>query len=221
MNPGTKATAAVSAVRSMTGYAEARAEYDGWSLRVALRSVNHRFLDLRVRIPDGFEALEPVIRQSIREHLRRGHVEVTLHVDTAREASVKVNREVAIGYLHALEELRRDFGSATGAELVALLRLPGVVAASGVSGGASNAGLDEEEIDRLGEQVAGCLQEALGRLDEMRQAEGRSLAEEMCLLVAAIRGENRACGTTYRAQPPGICAASQGAGGGDARRGVH
>ena len=43
----------------MTGYAQARAEQDGWLLRVSLRSVNHRFLDLRVRVPEGFEAFEP------------------------------------------------------------------------------------------------------------------------------------------------------------------
>jgi uncharacterized protein (TIGR00255 family) len=187
MTPVAKPTAAASAVRSMTGYAEARAEYEGWSLRVALRSVNHRFLDLRVRIPDGFEALEPVIRQSVREHLRRGHVEVTLHIETARAASVEVNHEVAVAYLRALEDLRREFGSATGPELVALLRLPGVVAAGGVPGGAASAALDEDSLERLNERVAACLAEALGRLDEMREIEGRSLAADLLSLVAAIR----------------------------------
>lgn len=187
MTPAAKPVAAASAVRSMTGYAEARAEYKGWSLRVALRSVNHRFLDLRVRIPDGFEALESVIRQSVREHLRRGHVEATLHVETARTASVEVNHEVAVAYLRALEELRREFGSATGPELVALLRLPGVVAAGGVPNGASGSVLDEEALERLTERVSACLDEALRRLDEMREIEGRSLAADMLALVAAIR----------------------------------
>ena len=45
------------ALESMTGYAQARAERDGWALRVSLRSVNHRFLDLRLRLPEGFEGV--------------------------------------------------------------------------------------------------------------------------------------------------------------------
>ena len=187
MNPATKPAAAASVVRSMTGYAEARAEHDGWSLRVSLRSVNHRFLDLRVRIPDGFEALEPIIRQSVRDHLRRGHVEVTLHVDTARKVSIEVHREVAAAYLRALEELRHDFNLPPGPELVALLRLPGVVAAGGALGAGSNAALDEDALESLGYGVSACLGDALRRLDQMREAEGRSLADEMLALVAAIR----------------------------------
>jgi uncharacterized protein (TIGR00255 family) len=188
MNRAIKPAVAASAVRSMTGYAEARAEHDGWSLRVSLRSVNHRFLDLRVRIPDGFEALEPVIRQSVRDHLRRGHVEVTLHVDTARKVSIEVHREVAAAYLGALEELRRDFGLAPGPELIALLRLPGVVAAGGALGAASsNAALDEDALESLGTAVSACLGDALRKLDQMRELEGQSLADEMLALVAAIR----------------------------------
>jgi len=46
----------------MTGYAQAQAIESGWTLRIAIRSVNHRFLDLHVRVPDGFEPLEPRIR---------------------------------------------------------------------------------------------------------------------------------------------------------------
>ena len=53
--------------RSMTGYAQARAVENGWSLRISVRSVNHRFLDLHLRVPEGFEPVEPRIRQIVRE----------------------------------------------------------------------------------------------------------------------------------------------------------
>ena len=68
-------------LKSMTGYAHAQVLEDGWSLRVSVRSVNHRFLDLHLRVPEGFEPLEPRIRQIVREHIRRGHLDVTLHYD--------------------------------------------------------------------------------------------------------------------------------------------
>ena len=202
MTPAAKPAAAPTAVRSMTGYAEARAEHENWSLRVSIRSVNHRFLDMRVRIPDGFEALEPIIRQSVRERLRRGHVEITLHVEAARAASVEVNHEVAAAYLRALDELRKESGSATGAELVALLRLPGVVAVGEVPGAASSAALDEEALERLGGRVSACLDESLRRLDVMREIEGQSLATEMLALVAAIREKTAHLeGLTERSRP--------------------
>src|SRR5438445_405427 len=80
------------ACKSMTGYAQARVQHNGWALRISLRSVNHRFLDLHLRLPEGFDAFEPLIRQAVRERLRRGHVDVTLHFDPAGPAAVQVNR---------------------------------------------------------------------------------------------------------------------------------
>ncbi len=159
----------------MTGYAQARVEQNGWSLRISLRSVNHRFLDLHLRLPEGFEVFEPEIRRVLREGLRRGHVDVTLHFEPAGPAAVQVNRPLAEAYLRAAEDLRRQFGMKAEPDLVAVLRLPGVIAAPGTPGGA----LGEEQQERLATQVASCLKEALEHLEEMRRSEGRLLAEEM------------------------------------------
>jgi uncharacterized protein (TIGR00255 family) len=178
-----KAAAARQSVKSMTGYAEARRESESWLVRVGLRSVNHRFLDLRVRLPEGLESFEPPIRQLLRDRLRRGHVELTLHVEPARGATVQVNREIAAAYLRVVEELRREFHLAQEPDLAALLRLPGVVAAAGAGGGA----LGDEALERLRQAVSACVEQAVVHLEEMRQAEGRSLSEEMQRLLAAVK----------------------------------
>lgn len=164
-----------AAPKSMTGYAQAHIEQNGWSLRVSVRSVNHRFLDLHLHLPEGFEPFEPRMRQLLRERVRRGHIDVTLHFEPAGPAAVQVNREVAEAYLRIAEDLRRQFGMKTEPDLMALLRLPGVIAASGTLGETGS----EDEQERLATEVAACLEEALTRLDEMRRAEGRLLAEEM------------------------------------------
>src|SRR2546425_2559043 len=117
------------ACKSMTGYAQARVQHNGWALRISLRSVNHRFLDLHLRLPEGFDAFEPLIRQAVRERLRRGHVDVTLHFDPAGPAAVQVNRALAEAYWKAADELRRQFGLKTEPDPVAVLRLPGGIAA--------------------------------------------------------------------------------------------
>jgi uncharacterized protein (TIGR00255 family) len=170
-----------SALRSMTGYAQARSEHNGWSLRVSLRSVNHRFLDLRVHIPVGFEALETQMRQLVRGRIQRGHVDLTLHIDVSKSEGLQVDRKLAAGYLRAIEELRQEFNLAPEPQLVALLHLPGVVAS-----GPLPEALDDEELERLGAQVYACLEEALHKLDGMRQEEGRSLAHEMSALLKSI-----------------------------------
>jgi uncharacterized protein (TIGR00255 family) len=165
----------------MTGYAEARRETDAWLIRVGLRSVNHRFLDLRVRLPEGLESFEPPIRQLLRDRLRRGHVEMTLHVEPARAASVQVNREIAAAYLRVLQELRREFSLTQEPDLASVLRLPGVVAAPGVCGLP-----DDDAAERLRLQVTACVEQAIVQLEDMRQIEGRALSEAMQQLLSAV-----------------------------------
>jgi uncharacterized protein (TIGR00255 family) len=165
--------------KSMTGFAQGRVEHNGWELRISVRSVNHRFLDLHLRLPDGFESYEPDIRRAVRERIRRGHVDVTLHFEPAGPAAVHVNSEVASAYLFAAEELRRQHGLKNEPDLVNLFRLPGVLA-EGVPAG--------EEREELGQHVRDCLNQALARLEEMRLAEGRTAAAEMAGRLEHIAG---------------------------------
>lgn len=176
-----KASAASAGVRSMTGYAQARSEQNGWSLRVSVRSVNHRFLDLRVHMPEGFETFEPQMRQVVRDHVHRGHVDLTLHMEALRSGEVLIDRRLAAQYLRAMDELRQEFNLSPEPALAALLRLPGVVASATVP-----AAFDPDEMEQLGCQLSACLEEALRRLDAMRREEGSSLAREMKALVKSI-----------------------------------
>jgi len=177
-NPSKPRPAGSRALRSMTGYANAQAIENGWSLRVSVRSVNHRFLDLHLRVPEGFEPIEPRIRQIIRERVRRGHLDVTLHYDLAGPAAVGVNREVAAAYLQAVNALRKEFDIETQPDLAAILRLPGVI-------GPPAASL-EEEMTRLESAVARCLLESLDKLDRMREDEANHLREEMSARLQGI-----------------------------------
>jgi len=155
----------------MTGYAQARAEENGLAVRVSIRSVNHRFLDLHVRLPEGWEPLEPRLRQRVRQRVRRGHVDVAVRIEPTGPIAVQFNHALAAAYARAAQELSAEFATSPSIDFVALLRLPGVVAGSGVP--------SEEEVERAAGMAERCLDDALGRLDEMRFAEGASLAAEM------------------------------------------
>ena len=163
----------------MTGFAQARREESGRVVRVTLRSVNHRFLDIHVKAPEGFESLENGIRQAVRAHLRRGHVDVILHYDASGPAAVAVNREIAAAYLAAAQSLRKEFGLTTEPDLANILRLPGVVSPP--------ESLASGEDDELASMVQACLNDALTKLDEMRRSEGRILTDELSTRLRNIR----------------------------------
>jgi uncharacterized protein (TIGR00255 family) len=166
---------------SMTGYAQARGQANGWALRVSVKSVNHRFLDLRLRIPEGFDLYESRIRQLMREHIVRGHVDVTVNFDAQDAASLQVNQQLVAAYLAAAEELRQKTKAATGMDVVGLLRLPGVIGGTGPT-----VPEGEERQEELWQAIGASLREALGKLDDMRRAEGAHLVEILRERIATI-----------------------------------
>lgn len=170
-----KATPAATGIYSMTGFAQARVERDGCSVRINLRSVNHRFLDLHLRMPEGFEVFESRVRQAIRNVLRRGHVDVNIYHEPGGPGAIEVNHELVESYMNAVERLRQEFGVKTDPDLVALFRLPGVVAAPESASELQS----EEKQERLGELVENCLGQALNKLEAMRRSEGQALTVEM------------------------------------------
>ena len=183
--------------RSMTGYAMARGEHEGWSIRVSVKSVNHRFLEVKLRMPDSLEPYELRLRQTVREKIHRGHLELHVSVEPGKSAPVHVNRELLQAYLNAAEELREKTGAKAELDLVALLRLPGVV------GGLAPALPEtDQEQESLGQELEKYLLEALKRLDDMRRAEGRHLAEEMRIRLTRISEQaDKARGLVDTLQP--------------------
>src|SRR5438309_10368983 len=78
---------------SMTGYGQARGDQNGWTIRVSVNSVNHRFLDVRFRLPEGFDVYELRLRQIVRERIHRGHIDVNVNVQPGAAVPVQVNRD--------------------------------------------------------------------------------------------------------------------------------
>jgi uncharacterized protein (TIGR00255 family) len=170
--------------RSMTGYAMVRGEFEGWTVRVSVKSVNHRFLDVKLRIPDSLEPYEHRLRQAVRGRIHRGHVDVHVSMDPGETAPVHVNRGLLQAYIDAAEELRAQTGGKAELDTVSLLRLPGVI-----TGLASALPETEEEQEELGRVLENYLLDALERMDEMRRNEGQHLTDELRARVAKIADE--------------------------------
>src|SRR5271166_6590758 len=101
-------------IRSMTGYAQVKHHVsDKLTVSLSLKSVNHRFLDLHLRIPGELDGVEMKVRRVLKERLHRGHIEMTLGIERAGGAAFAVNRELVGGYLRAFREAAEEFaGSA-------------------------------------------------------------------------------------------------------------
>jgi uncharacterized protein (TIGR00255 family) len=167
----------------MTGYAMVRGEYVGWLIRVSVKSVNHRFLDVKVRIPDSLELYEHRLRQMVRGRIHRGHLDVHVSVDPGEAAPVHVNRALLKAYVGAAEELREQTSGKGELDYVSLLRLPGVI-----TGLASVLPESEEGQEEFGKVLDRYLFDALAKMDEMRKTEGRHIADELRSRVANISG---------------------------------
>jgi uncharacterized protein (TIGR00255 family) len=167
--------------RSMTGYAMVRGEFKGWTVRLSVKSVNHRFLDVKLRIPDSLEPYEHRLRQAVRGRIHRGHLDVHVSMDPSEAAPVHVNRELLKAYVNAATDLQKQTGGKAELDTVSLLRLPGVI-----TGLASALPETEEEQEELGKALETYLLEALGKMDEMRRNEGRHLTDELRARVAKI-----------------------------------
>ena len=98
-------------IRSMTGYGRAAQTLNGREITVELRSVNNRFLDCSVRLPRAFSYAEDALKQSVKEFVSRGKVDMFVTVNVTEEENVRVslNRPVLEGYLEALRTIAREY----------------------------------------------------------------------------------------------------------------
>jgi uncharacterized protein (TIGR00255 family) len=117
-------------IRSMTGFARVERQYDFGRLGWEMRSVNHRYLDFGLRLPEEFRPLEADIRQRLGEHLSRGKIEATLRFSPATAAggsTLELNLPLAGALLGVHGELSQLAGSAQQPDLGYLLKWPGLI----------------------------------------------------------------------------------------------
>jgi uncharacterized protein (TIGR00255 family) len=115
-------------IYSMTGFACSQVRvHDQLSYTLSVKSVNHRFLDVQLRLPSGLDALEMDLRKALKDNLIRGHVDLTLAVDRNSQQTAGYNRELVSGYLAAFAAAREEHGLGGQPELNTILRLPGAL----------------------------------------------------------------------------------------------
>ncbi|MBM3790124.1 MAG: YicC family protein [Acidobacteria bacterium] len=168
--------------RSMTGYGRCSTQTGERAVAVEVRTTNHRFLDLHVRLPREYGFLESRISQALRAALTRGRVDISVSIDAPSTAEMMLNPAVARSYVEAAEKLREQFGFSDRLELKSLLMLPGVVHSK--NGFAARPAWDDTETAEL---VLETVAEALQGVVRMRDQEGAAVADEMRRYLLRIR----------------------------------
>jgi uncharacterized protein (TIGR00255 family) len=153
----------------MTGFARVQVSIqDQLSYTLSIKSVNHRFLDVQLRIPSGLDALEVELRKAIKDALVRGHIDLTVSVDRASQKKAGYNREMIAGYVAAFTAARDEFGLTGEPDLNAVLRLPGAMQSENHA---------DDDLSILAESVRQHVPPLLDELKTMRAREGEALAE--------------------------------------------
>jgi uncharacterized protein (TIGR00255 family) len=164
----------------MTGYAAASGRRGKTAVLVTVRSVNHRFLDLHLRLPLELDPLEMKVRQAVRDTVRRGHLELAVVLERDAGVEAHIDRALVSAYMQAYNRLRADFGLTAEADLNSVLKVPGVLSFT-------PANLAEEESQEIESLVMDTVSEALRKLDEMRGREARAMAAELAERAAEMR----------------------------------
>lgn len=158
-----------SSVSSMTGFARVAVDVNGFgSYTLTLKSVNHRFLDLHLRLPSSFDSLEMELRRVLKENLLRGHIELILTVDRSSSQVAGLNRELVGSYVQAFRTAAGEFGLPGDPDLNAILRIPGVLQAE--------QRMDESANAAFSSSVLAQIVPLMESLKAMRVREGAALA---------------------------------------------
>ncbi len=158
-------------LRSMTGFGAATREDGELSLRVEVRSVNHRHVLVKSRLPGEFAFLEGEIEAGVKKRLARGSVTVHVGFDRGVDGrAVGIDADVAQRYRDDIVAVAKKLGVAPDVSMDTLLGLPGVV------GGTNGAKADPRDMRKA---VLATVDEAVGRLVEMRETEGAAIGTDL------------------------------------------
>jgi uncharacterized protein (TIGR00255 family) len=184
------------AVSSMTGFARSDGESAGISWAWEIKSVNGRSLDLRLRLPPGFDGIEPQLRTALATRFRRGTLSATLAIDRTRPPSIRVNRELLV-------QLGAALGDLAGVVDAAAPRLDGLLALRGVIEIVED---DEDAATAEARRIAilAGWSVALDRLAGARAEEGARLDHILNIQLGEMTALVVAAAKTAAAQPEAI-----------------
>jgi uncharacterized protein (TIGR00255 family) len=160
-------------IKSMTGYGVAEQELPLGKVAVEMRSLNHKYLDISLRLPRGFFTLEPKIRDIVKKGVSRGRVDLTMRIDPAASTvpryRLEADTRLAEEYIHLLDSIKEKFGLKGEVTLDHIAAVREIVPFLEV----------KEDTELYWDEIASVTEEALQALDDSRRKEGEALEADL------------------------------------------
>jgi len=159
-------------IRSMTGYGYGEAEGDNLEVRVEIRSLNHRFCEVNVRMPEELTSLEGKLRKEVKRRFHRGRLDVLVNLEREweREYELQTNLSLVASYLKELRKIKEEYKLGGKINIEAIWAIPHLIQIKPIPHTA------EPEVGSL---LMEALAKAISSLEEARVEEGRAMAEEL------------------------------------------
>ena len=154
-------------MKSMTGYGRAKLQKESREYIVEIKSVNHKYLDMNIKLPRNLFCMEDRVRKSISNKISRGKIDVFItYINNGIEGkNILINKDIARLYIKELEELANENNIASGLRATEISKLPEVL----------NIVIDEDDEDKIWSDLNECLEEALSNFVNMRETEGERI----------------------------------------------
>ena len=157
-------------IKSMTGFGRSNLQENLREYQVEIKSVNHKYIDINIRMPRSISYLEDEIRKMIASKIKRGKVDVFITFDNYSDEgkSIKINKDIAKVYIQNLKELAEEEKIGANIEVTDITKLPDVLVIN-----------NNEDEDQIRQELSKAVDNAVEKLIEMRKIEGEKMAQDM------------------------------------------
>ena len=164
-------------IRSMTGYGKETLSTEGREYQVEIKSVNHRYLDINIKMPKTLSYLEETIKKEISQKIKRGKIDVfiTYENNSQEGKNVKINKELAKIYINQLKELAQEEKISSNIEVTEIAEFPDILTIK----------IDEED-DKIKEEIIQVTQQATEKIIEMKNIEGNKIEQDLLTRIEKI-----------------------------------
>ncbi len=157
-------------VKSMTGFGRSKYENEGRTYTVEIKSVNHKYNDVSIKLPRFFNNVEDKIRKTILNSISRGKIDVFINFEnySSEGTNIRINTELAKEYIQEFKALAEETGIDYRLSVVDISRLPEILKIE-----------DEQDDDKISKELMIAVEEALKNFIEMREQEGQKLVQDL------------------------------------------
>lgn len=165
-------------IKSMTGYGKATLSVENREYQIEIKSVNHRYLDMNIKMPRTISYLEEEVKKTIMTYVKRGKVDVfiTFENNSTEGRKIQINKEIASVYIKELKKLAEEENILANIEVTEISKYPDVLSIQ-----------NEQNEEKIKQELIEVTKQAVQKLVEMRSAEGSKMAQDLLQRVEEVQ----------------------------------